>query len=89
MVRNNRDIIDFVGTPPFLRFALQIAMTSTHFHNVQTCVSFRNFFRIKRVPRSNLAPIRKCPKGARKATLDDIRSIGHLLTNFHKTGYYW
>ena len=73
MVRNNRDIIEFVGTTPFLRFALQVAMATMHFHKAQTCVSFKNIFcHIKGVPRSNFAPVRNSPKGERKAKLDDI-----------------
>ena len=35
-----------------------------------------------------MAPIRNCPKGARKAKLDDIRSIGHLLANFRKNSLF-
>ena len=31
---------------------------------------------------SNLASVRNCPKGARKAKLYDIESICHLLTHF-------
>ena len=31
---------------------------------------------------SNLTHVRKCPKGACKAKLDNIRSKGHLLTNY-------
>ena len=37
---------------------------------------------------SNLAPVRNSPKGERKAKLDDIRSIGHLLTNFRKISLF-
>ena len=37
---------------------------------------------------SNLAPVRNCPKAERKAKLDDIRSIGHLLTNFRKINLF-
>ena len=44
MVSNDIDIIEFVGTPPFLRFALQIAMATMHFHKAKTCVSFKNIF---------------------------------------------
>ena len=44
MVSNNRYIIDFVGPPSFLRFALQVVMATMHFHKVQTGVSFRNIF---------------------------------------------
>ena len=42
------------------------------------------FFHIQGVLRSNLAPVRNCLKGARNAKVDDIRSIGNLLTNFRK-----
>ena len=48
----------------------------------------RTFFLYLGVPRSNLAPVRNCPKGERKAKLDDIRSIGHLLTNFRKISLF-
>ena len=83
MVSYNRDIIDFVGTPPFLRFVLLVAMATKHFHKVQTCVSFKNiFFRILGRPRSILARVRNRLKGDRKAKLDDIGGIGHLLTFF-------
>ena len=64
-------------------------MATMHFHKTQTCVSFKNiFFRIYGVPRSNLTPVRNCPKGERKAKLDDIRSIGHVLTNFRKISLF-
>ena len=59
-------------------------MATMHFHKVQTCVSFWNIFRIK----GALAPVINCSKGARKAKLDDIRGIRHLLTNFRKNGLF-
>ena len=80
MVSNNLDIIDFVDTPPFLRFALQVTMATMHFNKALTCVSFRNIFSYLVVPRSNL--------GARKAKLDYIRSIEHRFTFFRKTGHF-
>ena len=80
MVSNNLDIIDFVDTPPFLRFALQVTMATMHFNKALTCVSFRNIFSYLGVPRSNL--------GARKAKLDNIRSIDHRFTFFRKTGHF-
>ena len=88
MVRNNRDIIEFVITPLFLRLSLQVAMATTHFNKAQTGVSFKNIFCIEGVPRSKMAPVRNCPKGERKAKLDDIRSIGHLLTNFRRISLF-
>ena len=84
MVSYNRDIIDYVGTPLFFRLVLLVAMATMHFHKVQTCVSLRTFFRILGRPRSILARVRNCPKGDRKAKLDDIGSIRHLLTFFCK-----
>ena len=44
MVCNNRDIIEFVGISPFLRFTLQVAMATMHFHKAKICVSFKNTF---------------------------------------------
>ena len=88
MVRNNRDLIECVGTPPFLRFTLQVAMAPMHFHKAQTCLSFKNIFFVFRDPRSNLAPVRNSPKGEDKAKLDDIRSKGHILTNFRKISLF-
>ena len=35
-----------------------------------------------------LAPVRNSHKGERKAKLDDIRRIGHLLTNFRKISLF-
>ena len=78
MVSNNRDII----------FALQVAMATMHFHKAQTCVSLKNIFSYLGVPGSNLAPARNCPKGKRKAKLDEIINIGHLLTNFRKISLF-
>ena len=78
MVSNSRDIIEFVDTPPFLRFALQVAMATIHFHKAQTYVSFKNIFFVFRGSQGAISPVRNCPKGERKAKLDDIRSIGHL-----------
>ena len=88
MVRNNRNIFESVGTPPFLRFALHVVMATMDFHKAQTCVSFKNFFSYLGVPRGNLAPIRNSPWGERKAKLDDIRSKGHILTNFRKISLF-
>ena len=37
---------------------------------------------------SYLAPVRNSHKGERKAKLDDIRRIGHLLTYFRKISLF-
>ena len=52
---------DFVGTPPFLRIALWVAMVTMHFHIAQTCFIFRNIFCALRGPGNNLSPTRNCP----------------------------
>ena len=39
-------MIDYVGTPPFLRLAIRVAMETMLFHIAQTGLIFRNFFRI-------------------------------------------
>ena len=41
---------------------------------------------------SNAAPVRNCPKGAKKAKLDDKRSLWNsisFLTNFRKNSFFW
>ena len=55
-------MIDFVGTPPFLRMALRVAMVTKHFHNARTGLFLRNiFFSIQGVQGNNLAPMKDCP----------------------------
>ena len=40
-------MIDYVDTPPFLRIALRVAMTTMHFHIAQTDLFLKEqFFRI-------------------------------------------
>ena len=60
-------MIDFVGIPPLLRIALQVAMVTMHFHIVQQGLCFQNivFFYFKRDPGNNLAHITNSPGGAR------------------------
>ena len=51
-----------IGTPPFLIITLRVAMETMHFPIVQTGLFLMaTFFRIKRFPMNNLAPIRNCP----------------------------
>ena len=42
MVSSSGDMIDFVGIPPLLRIALQVAMATMHFFIVQTglCIGY-------------------------------------------------
>ena len=54
----------FVGTPPFLRNALWVAMETMHFHIAHTKRILRTtLFRIQEVPMNNLATMRNCPGG--------------------------
>ena len=55
-------MVDFVGTPPFLRIPLQVVMANMHFHIAQTGLIFSNiFFFSFRGPENNLSPMRNCP----------------------------
>ena len=54
-------MIDFVGTPPFLRMALRVAMVTMHFHIARTGLFLGTFFSIQGVPGNNLAPMKDCP----------------------------
>ena len=44
-------MIDFVGTPQFLRMALRVAMVTMHFHIAPTGLFFRNIFNSFKGPR--------------------------------------
>ena len=57
-------MIDFVGTPPLLRMALQVAMVTRHFHIAPTGLFLRNIFAHSVVKGNNLAPMINCPSGA-------------------------
>ena len=58
-------MIDFVGTPPFLRMALQVAMVTRHFHMAPTVLFLRNIFLSHSVvPGNNFALMMNCPGGA-------------------------
>ena len=43
-------MIDFVGTPPFLRVAELVAVEIMHFHTTHNNFIFRTIFRMKGVP---------------------------------------
>ena len=53
--------LDFVGTPVFLRAALQVAMATMHFHITQTGLFLGTFFSHSGGPRVLLAPMNNCP----------------------------
>ena len=54
-------MIDFVGTSPFLRIALWVAMETMHFHIAPKNLYWGTIFRIAVVPMNNMALIRNCP----------------------------
>ena len=54
-------MIDFVGTPPFLRMALRVAMVAMHFHTALTGLFLGTFFSHSGVPGNNLVPMINCP----------------------------
>ena len=45
-------MIDFVGTPPFLRVAEWVAVEIMHFHTTHNKFMFRTFFRMKEVTKT-------------------------------------
>ena len=53
-------MIDFVGTPPFLRVAEWVAMEIMHFHTTHNKFIFRKILRMKGVPINNLSKTRNC-----------------------------
>ena len=54
-------MIDFVGTPPFLRIPLRVAMVKHAFLHSPNRFILGDFFRIQGTPGNNLAPMKKCP----------------------------
>ena len=55
-------MIDFVGTTPFLRMALRVAMVTMHFHKAQLGFFLgTSFFCIQGVLGNNLAPMKDFP----------------------------
>ena len=58
-------MIDFVDTSPFLRIALQVAMTTMHFHIAQTGLFMGTLISHSGVPREQFGTSLKFPWGAR------------------------
>ena len=55
-------MIDFVGTPPFLRMVLQVTMVAMHFHIAPTSLFLGTFFfSHSGVPGNKLVPMINCP----------------------------
>ena len=59
MVRSNQDIMHFVGTPTFLRFAFQVAMATMHFYIVEIRVTLRDIFCIEGGPKEQFSTRKK------------------------------
>ena len=72
MGSNNRDIIEFVDTPPILNIRITGCHGNHAFSQSPNMCIIKNIFSYLGGPRSNLAPARNCPKGKRKAKLDEI-----------------
>ena len=53
-------MIDFVGTPLFLRVEDWVAVEIMHFHTTHNKFIFRTIFRMKGVPINNLSTMRNC-----------------------------
>ena len=66
-------MIDFVNTPPFLRKALQVAMSTMHFHIAQTGLFMGIFFSHSGDPRKQFGTNSKLSLGCK---VGHIRSRG-------------
>ena len=56
------DMIDFVGTPLFLRITLRVAMATIHFHIAKTGLFLGNiYFLIQGIQENNLPLMKNCP----------------------------
>ena len=58
-------MIGFVNTPPFLRIALQVAMTTMHFHIAETSLFMWIFFSHSGDPRKQFGTDSKLSFSAR------------------------
>ena len=54
-------MIAFVGTLPFIRITLWVAMVTMHFHKAQMSLYFGTFFGVQGVPGNNLGSMKSCP----------------------------
>ena len=54
-----------MGTTPFLRIALRVAMATMHFHISLAGLYLGNLSFALRGPCNNLATMKNCPEGAR------------------------
>ena len=62
MISSTYNNLDFVGTPLFLRAALQVSMATMHFNITQIGLFLgKDLFCIQVVPGNNLAPMKNCP----------------------------
>ena len=75
-------MIDFVGTSPFLRMALRVAMVAMHFHIAPTGLFFRNIFFSFRGPREQFGTNDKLSWGAGKVKIGP--GVIEISTNFTK-----
>ena len=73
----------FVGTSPFLRSALCVAMETMRFHIAQTGLFFRAIFPIYVVSQNNLTNIKSFPDRARLDLLDT-----RVIRNEHAVTFY-
>ena len=55
--------VDFVGTPLFLRAALQVTLATMHVHITQAGLFLGTIFRIQVISGNSLASMKNCPRG--------------------------
>ena len=54
-------MIDFLGTPPFLRITLRVSMVTMHFHISQTGLFLGTIFSHSGYPREQFGANENCP----------------------------
>ena len=62
------DMIDFVGTPPFLRIAFLLSMQTIFSHSPNKFFFYDKMFRKLGVPMKDMVPMRNCPVGCKVAS---------------------
>ena len=61
MISSSYNNLDFVGTPFFLRAALQVAMATMHFHITQVGLFLGKDFLHSGGPREQFGTMKSCP----------------------------
>ena len=83
-------MIDFVGTPPFLRMALRVAMLTMHFHKARTGLLLMEHFLAFRGPREQFGTNERLFRCARYVKIDPrvIEISTNSMQNYSSKNVY-